>query len=535
MKKRLVRFAVIAASGAVTALTLQIDLLYPLSYVSVAPFFFLLLTFTDEKMSYGKLYAYGLLWSMSYCLTVYSFFLAMYPLEFMEIGKVAAFFTVIFCQFGLSLLQSVPNAAIAPLFRLTCRHRPLSPLLFACLYIIFEWLQNFTWAGVPFLRLAISQTSFIPAMQSASVLGSLFLSFIPAFTGACIGLALFYCRKYGRDSFAVRLYPIIAIALIGANIGFGLIRMGTYTEKDQTEVRVALIQANIGSDDKWSDTTENRFAEIVNRHLALAGQAIDESGASMVVFAETAINFDFLSWDDTDIKDRFCDFAVSRGVTLFVGTFTQDADENSFNSIVAFYSDGSIEETPYSKRRLVPFGEFMPMESLLTKVLPFLSDMNLFSDPITPGKGSCITEANGGKIGRLICFDSIYDGLTRQSVADGAQMLILSTNDSWYLDSPAVYIHNDHARLRAVESGRYILRAANTGVSSIIDPLGRTESELGPLKEGYVTGTAVFRSERTLFSYTGNIIISLAFIFVFYEAASEFIRIRRGKKSEKQD
>ena len=80
-----------------------------------------------------------------------------------------------------------------------------------------------------------------------------------------------------------------------------------------------------------------------------------------------------------------------------------------------------------------------------------------------------------------------------------------------------------------------MLRAANTGVSSIIDPLGRTESELGPLKEGYVTGTAVFRSERTLFSYTGNIIISLAFIFVFYEAASGFIRIRRGKKSEKQD
>lgn len=524
-KNKLILLSMTIISGILTAVTLQYDILYPLSYISLSPFFYCILSFWDEGTSYRKLYGIGMLWSMSYYMVVYSFFLAMYPMDFLGLSKITGGFMVVFCQVGLSLLQSIATAFIVPLTRLACHRKSLSPLIFSALWIILEWLQNFTWAGVPFLRLAISQTSFALAMQSASILGSLFLSFIPTFSSAAIGYALFCLKKYGRQYLLVKLYPIIAILLIGTNLIFGAVKITCYSDNTDRGVKVALIQANIGSMDKWED---GQMINTIERHIELSQRAIDESGAEFIVFAETAINYNFIAYEDPTVKNRFASFAKDNNVTLLIGTFTSDAEQNSYNSTVIFYPDGSIEDEPYNKRRLVPFGEFVPMEDLLRVLFPFLTDMNLFEGQITAGNDSEVKEAAGGKIGRLICFDSIYDYLTRKTSADGAEMLLLSTNDSWYLDSPAVYIHNDHAKLRAVESGKYLLRAANTGVSSIIDPLGRTKSELGPLKEGIVIETAYFNSERTIYSYTGNIIVIIAFIFIAYEAAEKIISKKRG-------
>lgn len=534
-KRKLIRVLSVAASGVITAMTLQFDLLYPLSYISLAPLFYFIVEKLDGKPSYKRLYATGLFWSMCYYMTVYSFFLAMYPMEFMGVSKPVGGFLVVFCQVGLSLLQSVATAVVAPLTVLVCRHKGLSSLIFSLLWIIFEWLQSFTWAGVPFLRLAISQTSFAPAMQSASLFGSLFLSFIPAFSSASLGYAFHLFKSRGwRFTKITVIYPTIALALIAANLGYGAAKIAFYTEDEDRSVKVALIQANIGSVDKWADDSVENTLKI---HLELSEKAVTESGAELIVFAETALNFDFLAdpyryITDTltsrMIKDTLTSFAKEHNVTMIVGTFMSD-EQNSYNSLVIFYPDGTVEDEPYNKRRLVPFGEYVPMESVIRLVLPFLSDMNLFEGQITAGESSAVKEASGGLIGRLICFDSIYDYLTRQTVADGAEMIILSTNDSWYLDSPAVYIHNDHAKLRAVESGKYILRAANTGVSAIIDPLGRATSELEPLVEGYVSGEAVFNSERTLYSYTGNLIIPISFCVIAFEVIAKIIDKRKSK------
>ena len=134
-----------------------------------------------------------------------------------------------------------------------------------------------------------------------------------------------------------------------------------------------------------------------------------------------------------------------------------------------------------------------------------------------------------GKIGGLICFDSIYETLTLDSVREGAQLLALATNDSWYQDSAAVYQHNRHAVLRAVESGRYIVRAANTGISSIIRPTGEITASLAPLKAGVVTGDVYFRSDRTVYSIVGNVIVLFCGAWLLCGAAGA-IRARYRKK-----
>lgn len=520
-------YLLLIGSALLTSLTLQYDFLWIFSYVAMAPLFYLLIGMTEEKRRYRTLYKFALIWTLTYHLSVYTFFWKMYPMEFMGLSKIAAVLVILFCQIALSILQAIPMALIGPLFRLFYRHRKLSPILFAALWTSLEWSQGFTWAGVPFLRLSLSQTSFLYAMQSASLFGSLFLSFLTALINGCVGIGFYYLHINGRTCKAVRLFPLLGIGLVTLNLGFGVLRAASYSEKKSEQVPVALIQANIGSLDKWTSET---LKITVDRHLELIRQAVDQSGAKIVLLPETAINFDLLAPKYSKECRQFSDLAAETDTILFIGTFTSraaDGEPREYNSVVAFFPDGTIEENPYDKRHLVPFGEYVPMKGLTEKLLPFLADMNLFAEELTPGESSAILDIGYGRVGRLVCFDSIYDTLTRKSVRDGAEILFLSTNDSWYSDSSAVRMHNDHAKLRAVESGRYVLRAANTGISSILTPLGQSAAELGALEEGYVVGTAVFREQRTLYSYTGNLIV----LFCFAVPAFEMIwKIREKRK-----
>ena len=102
-----------------------------------------------------------------------------------------------------------------------------------------------------------------------------------------------------------------------------------------------------------------------------------------------------------------------------------------------------------------------------------------------------------------------------EAVRNGAEIIVISTNDSWFSDSAALDMHNGQARLRAIETGRYVVRSANTGISSIIDPMGNVKSELGALERGVVVSEISARSENTLYVYIGNLFAYLCLAFVF--------------------
>lgn len=238
----------------------------------------------------------------------------------------------------------------------------------------------------------------------------------------------------------------------------------------------AVIQGNISSTDKWA---EDSAFHSVNLYVELTVQCVEESGADIVVWPETVIPL-YLR-ESSFGKNKISQAASQTGATILVGTFDRVYDEDAddfleYNAILIFYPDGTIGQTSYYKRRPVPFGETLPMADFIELFLPMLLDLNLFSEPISAGADSNLFETEYGKVGSLICFDSIYETLTLDSVRDGARVISLSTNDSWFHDSAAVWQHNAHASMRAIESGRYIIRAANTGVSSVITPEGKVLS-----------------------------------------------------------
>ena len=118
-------------------------------------------------------------------------------------------------------------------------------------------------------------------------------------------------------------------------------------------------------------------------------------------------------------------------------------------------------------------------------------------------------QINGGKIGSIICFESIYPHLARQSVLDGAQMLVELTNDSWLEDSPAIKQHLAHGVFRSIENGRYLVRSANSGISAVIDDKGRIKRQLDVNEQGVITDTVYFKDNQTLYTKTGDVIFPI--------------------------
>ncbi|MFN4150691.1 MAG: nitrilase-related carbon-nitrogen hydrolase, partial [Candidatus Sericytochromatia bacterium] len=119
-----------------------------------------------------------------------------------------------------------------------------------------------------------------------------------------------------------------------------------------------------------------------------------------------------------------------------------------------------------------------------------------------------------GKIGGLICYESIFPEIISSSVNDGAELLTLVTNDSWYKDSSAVYQHNGQAVFRAIENDRYMVRGANTGISSVVSPEGRTLALLEPMKKGYITSKVKFKNTKTIYTQIGDIFVGFVFVIL---------------------
>ena len=189
-------------------------------------------------------------------------------------------------------------------------------------------------------------------------------------------------------------------------------------------------------------------------------------------------------------------------------------------------------ENYYSKRHLVPFGEYVPWRDLFTAIYPPLSDIGMLDNDFTPGEDPAVFDTGEYKIGSAICFDSIFAELIRGSVNDGAELIAIETNDSWFSDSAAVYMHEAQAKLRAVEAGRYVLRAANTGISAIISPTGRAIAEIEPLVDGYAVESIRPRSDRTLYSAVGDIWVMLSALFVAGIAVTDAVFAIKEKRKK---
>ncbi len=499
-------------SGILTALPLifPTGLRFP-AWVSMTPLFcFAAMTAngrtgSGDMRKAGLLFRLGLSFSAGYYGSLYHWFLCLYPLDFTGLSGPESAAVIALAWIGLTLLQGLPTALLPWILSLV--RRRWMPLAGACFWVLCEWSQTLTWAGVPWCRLALSQTASPAVLQNASLLGSLFVGFCIVLVNGLLALAASALLSRDRRQMAGRIALPCAAALVilGGMHGYGLYRLYTYAETGEP-VRAALIQGNIGTRDKWG---HNALELSLDTYAALTREACEACDPDLILWPETVIPT-YLRYDLAMLEIR--SIARQYGVTILASGYDHPSDNDrsvTYNALFLIRPDGKTADAAYHKQRPVPFGEYLPWEKLLSGIMPFL-DLNRYEREISPDRTASLLETEYGTVGGLICFDSIYEGLTLDAVRRGASLLAVATNDSWYRDWSAVEQHQRHAVLRAVESGRWVIRAANTGISSLISPVGEVTASLGPLTDGVVCGEVYFRDEITPYTRCGDVIVPAA-------------------------
>ncbi len=174
----------------------------------------------------------------------------------------------------------------------------------------------------------------------------------------------------------------------------------------------------------------------------------------------------------------------------------------------------------------MPFGEYTPLVSYL----PFLEKLTAAGGDFVPGDGHIPIKTDIGNIGVLICYEGVFPYITNETVRQGAQVLVNLTNDAWYDRTSAPYQHFAFYIFRAIETDRYLLRAANTGISAIIDPKGHVEAETPIFTEEILRGSFAMKDKKTFYVRYGDYFILLALIALIALAIAGWRRKSSNRK-----
>jgi len=355
------------------------------------------------------------------------------------------------------------------------RERPVAALVWSApvLWVGFEYLRAILLTGFPWMDLGYGLFGQPWLIQAADLGGHHLITFGLVLANGLAVAAIDRRRRDFRRNLRPARGPLwAAVVVLVAVGGYSAVRYRTaevvVAQADQA--RIAVVQGNIDQAIKWSPATKEAT---VTTYLDLSRQAVREAAAQLVVWPETALPF----YPQKDpLINRVIDFATANDTWLLTGaplyTLTPqigDADRLHFWNGAILVGPGGQVGGQYAKQHLVPFGEYVP----LRRFLPFLQPLVVNIDDFSAGadKGPLVLGAM--KLGMLICYESIFPDIARESVNRGANLLVNITNDAWYGRSSAPYQSMAMAVFRAVENKRALIRAANTGISGFIDPWGR--------------------------------------------------------------
>ncbi|MEM1114074.1 MAG: apolipoprotein N-acyltransferase [Pseudomonadota bacterium] len=358
----------------------------------------------------------------------------------------AAILTAAFCA-GLALLQ----ALFAAVYVRLVRPLPGGMLLgFACLWVLFEWLRSWLLTGFPWLYLGNAHIDTWLAGW-APVVGVFGLSLVTALTGSCLFLAW-----RSRAAITLTTYGGILLTLW---VGGAFLKPIEWVAAATPEpVKVAIYQPNIPQAQKWDKRFYRPILDQFERAMAPL------YGTDIVVWPESAIpNF----YQRAELWLAPIEAAAdSTGTALITGIPYLDPEGSRyFNSIMALGQGRGV----YHKQRLVPFGEYVPLESFLRGLIDFFDlPMSAFS---AGERSQAPLRAGALRIAPFICYEIVYPDLVA-SYASQADLFITISNDSWFGESIGPLQHLQIARMRALENGRYLIRGTNNGVSALINHRG---------------------------------------------------------------
>ena len=335
----------------------------------------------------------------------------------------------------------------------------------------------------------------------ASVTGTYFLSFL------IVGVNCLIYHVLAKRRFPL-VYGSFVVCLLAACLVFGFHRL---REPVEGTLKASIVQGNIRQDVKFDEAYR---AAIIRTYSTLTLGC--SRGSDLVIWPETAMPFVFLQ---DGARSGICALPAALSNDLLLGTISRDGRGRYYNSAYVIGRKGEILGD-YRKNHLVPFGEYTP----LADYFPFLEQISAAAGDFFPGPSHDPMITDVGKIGMLICYEGVFPSITNDTVRRGAEVLVNITNDAWFGRSSAPYQHFAAYVFRAVETDRYVLRAANTGISAVIDPRGRTCAKTGLFTEGVLAGTFSPRKGETPYVRYGDWFVALCGLLLVAGACLAYMR-----------
>jgi apolipoprotein N-acyltransferase len=411
----------------------------------------------------------------------------------------------IFAMVLLALYLSLFPAFMAVVTsRLVSRGGAGALFLAPAAWVATEFFRGYLFGGFPWVPLGNSQVTVLPIAQLASLLGVYGVSALVAFVNAAIAYALV---TTGRT----RLTAIAAAAVVLVTVGvWGAWRIADSSlTREGTPIKVGLAQGNIEQSEKWRPESARR---IFTTYIGLTREMVGR-GAQYVIWPESSTPFTFESDPVGEMAMR--DLAREVRVPILFGSDQEVVAGGvpaHYNAAFQLLPDGTTGAV-YRKIHLVPFGEFVPLSDWLTFFPPLVQTLAGFA-PFSPGTSMVMLPLGDRLASTAICYEVVYPSLVRDAVLGGSQLLTTITNDGWYGHSSAPYQHFAMASMRAIEHGRYMARAANTGISGVVDPYGRVVAQSGIFEQVGMVEEARLLTSRTLYTAIGDLIAYICIAMV---------------------
>ena len=393
-------------------------------------------------------------------------------------------------------------AVYPTLFLLVCSRLPLSSLGFswltACVWTLLDWVQTWMLSGFPWALLGYTQYRYPAVAQLAAVAGVHGITFLIVLVNAAAAQAI------AHPSIRIRS-PAMAGSLLLVSLAAGSIRLDRMQPEATAgaeALRVGIVQGNVSQGEKWLAPGVRSATDHYSR--LTRALAREEGRLDLIIWPETALPFRLDADRYRAHRLRVEGLARETGTPLLVGSLGSISPSDRpglYNR--SFLTDRAGAVVGWAdKVHLVPFGEFLPLPWLFG----YLEALTVHSGRFDPGEDHRVLPLPGAeaKLGVFICFESIFPGIPRTLASRGATLLVNTTNDAWFGDSAAPRQHLAMAVLRAVETGRPVLRAANTGISCLIEPSGRIRRRTRLLETETIAATVHPRMESTPYTRWGD-------------------------------
>lgn len=375
-------------------------------------------------------------------------------------------------------------------------------LVFACGWVFWDhWLTWFL-TGFPWDVLGNAAYHIPYFNQTFDLFGSLSVGWLFAF-GNAVAVQWWWSRR-GRGAFPRHQLTALVVLVLAA-FGYGVLR-GEQIErvmKQGEAISVGFVQGNIDQNLKWKP----EYREWILDNFSTLSKKVIDQGAELVIFPETSIPRRQKRWRPLHPEIKKYAVETARYVLAGVPSSGRRLNPNdprgpitSLNSAVLVDPTG-LDVMWYDKNRLVPFSEYIPYKHILEKVVGKIGGTLNFE---TGGYYSMMPFPKA-PFSVFICYEAVYPEVVRRLNALGAKFLVTITNDAWFGPTAAPYQHWDQVAIRAIENRRWVARAANTGISGIIDPLGRTVQATDIYVEAAAVGTVYAMDTVSLYQRTGDL------------------------------